>query len=159
MGGMYFLQLLATSMGTSLIVMLATIYLSYHKVHRLIRVHGVYLLYFRCFVDNMFGVWTCNTTTNWQSFCNNVDNFGILTGDIEDNVPSHPVDFPDLTLMIEDQRIVTETFQKKMNLFLYLPSSSAHPQGCIKGIIYGLVNRHYIRNTYQNNLMIDKSPL
>ena len=38
-----------------------------------------------------------------------------------------------------------------MNLYLYLPFASAHPQGCIKGTVYGLINQYYAQNTYRKD--------
>lgn len=150
-GDLYFLQLLGTAMGTSAAVMWATIYFAYHEAHTLIPKHGQKLLYFRRFVDDIFGIWIGNTTTDWVEFCNDVDNFGILTWDIKQQRLTTSVVFLDLTLSIEGNRIVTRTFQKKMNLFLYLPAASAHPPNCIKGTIYGLVGRYYAQNTYRKD--------
>ena len=147
-GDLYFLQLLGTAMGTSAAVMWATLYFAYHEEHTLIPKHGHNLLYFRRFIDDIFAVWTGNTTTDWDAFCADVNDFGVLTWDIENNPPATSVDFLDLTLTIEGSRIVTKTFQKKMNLYLYLPAASAHPEGCIKGTIFGLVRRYHAQNTY-----------
>ena len=58
-----------------------------------------------------------------------------------------------VTLSIEDGRIVSRTYQKPMNLFLYLPPSSSHPPGCIKGTIYGLINRYHAQNTYRKDYL------
>jgi len=80
-----------------------------------------------------------------------VNDFRVLTWDIENNPPATSVDFLDLTLTIEGSRIVTKTFQKKMNLYLYLPAASAHPEGCIKGTIFGLVRRYHAQNTYRKD--------
>ena len=99
------------------------------------------MLYFKRFIDDMFAIWIGNTTTDWDEFCADVNNFGILTWDIENNPPATSVDFLDLTLTLEGNRIVSKTFQKKMNLYLYLPAASAHPEGCIKGTVFGLVRR------------------
>ena len=38
-----------------------------------------------------------------------------------------------------------------MNLYLYLPFASAHPQGCIKGTVYSLVRRYYAQNSYRDD--------
>ena len=57
----------------------------------------------------------------------------------------------DLTLSLVDGKVESKTFQKKMNLFLYLPATSAHPQGCIKGTIYGLIGRYYAQNTHRKD--------
>ena len=152
-GDLFFLQKLGTAMGTSAAVMWATLYYAYHEVHCLIPKHGRHLPYFKRFIDDIFGVWTGNLTTDWDLFCKDVDTFGILKWDItnDDRRPSTSVDFLDLTLSIENGRVVTRTFQKPMNLFLYLPSGSAHPQGCIKGTIYGLISRYYAQTTYQKD--------
>ena len=45
------------------------------------------------------------------------------------------------------------TFQKKMNLHLYIPPPSTHPSGCIKGTIFGLVCRYYAQNTYHRDFV------
>ena len=142
-GAMYFLQLLGTAIGTLAAVMWATIHFAYNEVHQLIPVHGVRLFYFKRFIDNIFGVWTGNVTTDWQAFYDDVNDFEVITWDIEANPPSRSVNFLGLILTIEDQTIVTKNFQKEMDLFLYLSASSAHPQGCLKGAIYILISRYF----------------
>ena len=112
-GTMFFLQLIGTAMETSAAVMWATIYFAYHEEYCLIPYHGHKMLYFKRFIDDMFAIWIGNTTTDWDSFCADVNNFGILTWDIEDNAPARSVDFLDLMLTIEDNRIVSKTIQKK----------------------------------------------
>ena len=151
-GDCYFLQLLGTAMGTSAAVMWATLYFAYHEVFTLIPKHGAHLPYFKRFIDDMFGVWTGNHA-QWLEFCNDVNNFGVLTWDILEQTPSDSVDFLDLTLSIRGNKIVSRTFQKKMNLYLYIPPTSAHPAGCIKGTIYGLVRRYYAQNTFRKDFV------
>ena len=111
-------------MGTSAAVMWATLYFGYHEVHTLIPKYSNNLLYFRRFIDDMFIIWLRDDTDAWPKFCADVNNFGILTWEIEE--PSTTVDFLDLTLTIDNGRITSRTFQKKMNLYLYLPPASAH---------------------------------
>jgi hypothetical protein len=96
-GDLYFLQLLGTAMGTSSAVMWATLYFAYHEVHCLIPNHGDRLFYFKRFIDDIFGVWT-GTTTQWKTFCTDVNNFGILRWEIE--TPTTAVTFLDLSLSI-----------------------------------------------------------
>ena len=55
-GDMHFIQLLGTAMGTSSAVMWATLYYAYHKVHKLIPLHGQFLPYLIRFIDDMFGI-------------------------------------------------------------------------------------------------------
>jgi hypothetical protein len=60
-GDCYFLQLLGTAMGTSAAVMWATFYYAYHEVHSHLPCHGSSLLYFRQFIDDIFGIWVGTT--------------------------------------------------------------------------------------------------
>ena len=103
-GDMYFLQLIDTAMGTSAAVMWASLYFAYHEVHTLIPRHGQKMLYFKRFIDDIFAIWIGNTTLDWDTFCADVNNFGILTWDIEDNPPAESVNFLDLTLTIEGHK-------------------------------------------------------
>ena len=92
-GDCYFLQLLGTTMGTSAAVMWATLYYAYHEVHTLLPRHGSSLSYFQRFIDDIFGIWVGNITTDWSNFCNDVDNFGVLTWNIKQQHLSTSVDF------------------------------------------------------------------
>ena len=38
---------------------------------------------------------------------------------------------------LDNSRITIETYQKPMNLYLYIPPLSAHPPSCFKGLIFG----------------------
>ena len=148
-GALYFLQLLGTAMGTSAAVMWATIYYGYHESHCLIPKYGQHLFYFRRFIDDIFAIWIGDRTQAWSNFKNDVNDFGILTWDIDEL--SNSVNFLDLTLSINNGKIITTTYQKAMNLYLYLPPSSAHPRSCIKGTIFGPINHYYTQNTYRKD--------
>lgn len=54
------------------------------------------------------------------------------------------VPFLDLELSIHNSHLVTKTFQKPLNEYLYVPRSSCHPQSCFRGLIRGEILR-YIR--------------
>lgn len=47
--------------------------------------------------------------------------------------------------------ISTKTYQKMMNLYLYLPSNSAHPPGALKGLIVGNLQRYWRQNTNKSD--------
>ena len=123
-GGLYFLQLLETAIGTSAAVMWATLYYTYHEVHTLLPKHGTNLLYYKRFIDNVFCIWTGNLTTDWKAFKEDVNNFGVLKWDIKSVTPSSSVNFLDMTLTICNNNIITKADQKEMNLNLYIPPSS-----------------------------------
>ena len=61
---MFSLQLLGTTTGTSTPVMWETLYYAYHKVHTLQTNHIHNLIYFNCYIDNIFEIWTGNLTTD-----------------------------------------------------------------------------------------------
>ena len=152
-GDLYFLQLLGTAMGTSAAVMWATLYYAYHEVHTLLPNHGHNLQYFIRYIDDILGIWTGNLTTDWKAFSEDINNFGILKWDISDVKPSLSVNFLDMTLSIENGKFISRTFQKQMNLHLYIPPSSEHPASCIKGTIFSLVSRYFKQNTYQKDFV------
>jgi hypothetical protein len=56
-------------------------------------------------------------------------------------------DFLDLTLEIKNGHIVTKTYEKPTNLFLYIPPTSAHSPGVLKSIIFGNVHRYWYQNS------------
>jgi hypothetical protein len=61
--------------------------------------------------------------------------------------------FLDLTIQIVDQKIQTSTFQKELNLYLYIPPISAHPTSCFKGLIVGELLRYWNQNSSQQDFI------
>jgi hypothetical protein len=45
------------------------------------------------------------------------------------------------------RKITSSTYQKPLNLHLYLPRSSAHPPSVLKGLIYGSIRRFWLQNS------------
>ena len=150
-GDLYFLQLVGTAMGTSAAVMWATLYYRYHEVHTILPKQSANLLYFKRFIHDIFGIWIGTTEDQWNEFCTDNDNFGILMWDIKQQRCSQSMNFLDLTLTIEGSRVISRTFQKTLNLYLYVPPYSAHPPGVLKGTPFGLICRYYAQNTYRED--------
>ncbi|KAL7537643.1 hypothetical protein ACHAWF_014369 [Thalassiosira exigua] len=73
----------------------------------------------------MFGIWVCNDTATWENFKADTNDFGILRWDFDE--PSTSVVFLDLNLRIENNRIITSTHQKPINLYQYIPPTSSQP--------------------------------
>ena len=64
------------------------------------------------------------------------------------------VDFLDLTIWLDPSgNISTRTFQKPMNLFLYITPDSAHPPGLIKSLVFGLLLTYYKHNTNSSDFL------
>jgi hypothetical protein len=152
----WFHQQNGTAMGTSVACIYATIYYSYHEETHILSTYRSPLRYYRRFIDDILGIWipppNSNAETTWLAFKSSLS-FGILSWETEDL--AHSVDFLDLTISIgPDYRLKTRTFQKAMNLYLYLCPSSSHPPGVLKGLIFGSVRRFWLQNSdhedYQN---------
>jgi len=60
--------------------------------------------------------------------------------------PSTFINFLDLNISLKGSSIYTSTFQKPLNLYLYIPPLSAHPPSCFKGLIYGEMKRYWVQN-------------
>ncbi|KAL7552838.1 hypothetical protein ACHAWF_016084 [Thalassiosira exigua] len=146
-GERYFLQLLGTTMGTSFAYMWATIYFAVHEIGKLLPTYGRFLLLFKRFIDDMFGIWIGDGSHAWLNFKAQTNNFEILTWEFEE--PSTSVGFLDLTISIEDRQIQTRTFQISINLYQYLPPQSAHPPSMMRGIIYSLMKDYPCQNSSQ----------
>ena len=158
-GDLNFLQLLGTAMGTSAAVMWATLYFAYHEVKCLLPKYKQFFYKgrLRRFIDDMFFIWNCNecshwrTCHHWRNFKSDLNRFGVLKWTVND--PAKRGTFLDLDIRIEGSRIITRTYQKPMNLYLYLAGSSAHPQGVVKGTIYGLLRRYHEQNTFYSDYL------
>ena len=71
---LYFLQLLGTAMVTSAAIMCTTLCYAYHEVHTLLPKHGLHLIYYIRFIDDIFCIWTGNLKKKWKAFEDDVNN-------------------------------------------------------------------------------------
>ena len=128
--------------------MWATIYFAMHEMGMLIPKYGSCLPLFGRFIEDVIGVWIDDgNAIEWQNFKRDTDDFGILTWEFEKL--SRLVNlFLDLTIKIENNKIVTKTFQKALNLYQYMGPSSFHQPKMMEGIIYSLMSNYRRQNTY-----------
>ncbi|KAL7534362.1 hypothetical protein ACHAXR_005819, partial [Thalassiosira sp. AJA248-18] len=108
-----------------------------------------HLIFYKRLIDDGSGLWNGRGDPEaWPRFCHDVNNFvgGKLKWEIEER--SREVNFFDLTITIYQlNQIETCTYQKPMNLQLYIPQASAHPKGEIKGMIFGELRRYKKQNS------------
>ena len=52
-----------------------------------------------------------------------------------------------MNIYINNNKIETKTYEKELNLHLYVMNHSNHPNGCLKGLIQGMTFRYYKLNT------------
>jgi hypothetical protein len=80
-----------------------------------------------------------------------MNGFGNLRWNIE--TPSTSSTSLDLTITINEGKIHTTTYQKPLNLYLYIPPLSAHPHSCIKGLITGEILWYWNQNSTPEELI------
>jgi hypothetical protein len=153
----FWLQLSGTAMGTPVACAYATITFGHHENTTILMDFRQHLLYYKRYIDDILGIWIPpprNKNSTWNNFKETLNNWGTLKWVIEE--PSKNTHFLDLNINIQGHSIVTETYQKAMNLYLYIPPSSAHPPSCLKGLIAGELRRYWSQNnpvTFQNILV------
>jgi hypothetical protein len=151
-------QLRGTAMGTSSACIWATIYYAIHENKVLLPRYGRHLYKRKLlrFIDDIWAIWIFEPGANratslpWKAFCKDLS-FGRLTWKV--TRPSRHAIFLDLNLYIVRRQIKTTTYQKELNLYLYLPGSSAHTLGMIKGTIYGQLLCYYEHNNANDDYL------
>lgn len=143
-GDTFWLQTSGTAMGTPPAPMYATLYFALHEA-KIVPLYPELILY-RRFIDDGFGIWVpdpdgsrTDDNLRWQTFQQQFSSYGKLSWEFSARVPT--VDFLDLTIYVNEERVETRLFEKALNLYLYLPSHSAHPPGVLKGLITGMLLR------------------
>jgi hypothetical protein len=149
--GSYWLQLIGTAMGTPAACAYATISYGQHENSVILPNYAQQLLYYKRYIDDIFGIWLPpkhNHLTKWNEFKQHLNSWGSLEWTIEG--PSRRTNFLDLDISIKGNVITTSTFQKAMNLYMYIPPLSAHPPSCFKGLIAGELRRYYLQNNTED---------
>jgi hypothetical protein len=147
----YWLQLTGTAMGTPTACLYATIAFGILERHTILPRFSHSLLFYKRFIDDVFGIWNPSTTNDdeeWKAFQKEMNSFGQLQWVVSQREKT--ANFLDLTITLQSGKFTTSTFQKPMNLYLYIPSISAHPESCFKGLIVGNFLRFYKQNTPAN---------
>ena len=106
------------------------------------------LALYACYIHDIFLVWT-GTQQSFQKFTSS--NQCKLTWKTEKL--SSSANFLDLTVILNRKsgKFNARTYQKDMNLFLYIPALSSHPPGLLKSIIYGLLENYWRQNSHSRD--------
>ncbi len=115
----YWLQTCGTSMGTSCACAYATLYYVYMERKFIIPKWEQKLLFLSRFIDDKFEIWL-GTEDEFNSFIIDINSYCQLQWTSEGTSTS--VNFLDLTISIgKNKSFYTKTFQKPINLHLYIP--------------------------------------
>jgi len=74
-----------------------------------------------------------------------LNKFGLLRWTCED--PTNEVVYLDLVINLNNGKFKFKTFQKALNLYLYIPPHSAHPPGVQKSLIFGCIQKYWKQNS------------
>lgn len=151
LAGTYWLQVTGTAKGTPVACSYATVSFCHYKNMVILPSFRPNLLYYNRDIDDVFGI--CITTEQktsqtWATFKETLNNWGSLRWKIQE--PKEEAVFLDLNVQLKGSSILTSTFQKTMNLYLYIPLLSAHPPSCFKGLIASELHCYWIQNTPSN---------
>jgi hypothetical protein len=136
-------------MGTPVACAYATLTFGHYENTTLLPAFRDNLLFYRRYIDDIFGIWIPSRNNNhtWRCFKEQLGNWGKLTWSIKE--PSKQVNFLDLIINLDKSTISFSTYQKPLNLYLYIPPLSAHPNSCLKGLIKGELQRYWTQNNHQ----------
>jgi hypothetical protein len=116
----------------------------YHEQKQILPRHTKNLAPLGRFIDDMLGIWT-SPEEEWPHFKDSRQGFGILVWICSDL--SSSVFFLDLTLSFTSMNTINScTSQKPLNLYLYIPPTSAHPSSCFTSTIVGNILRFWRQN-------------
>jgi hypothetical protein len=146
----YWLQLCGTAMGTPVACAYATLTFGHYENTVLLPAFSANLLFYLRYIDDIFGIWLPppDDGTTWKNFKETLNNWGKLSWTVEEL--STQTNFLDLYVSVKENSIVFSTYQKPLNLYLYIPPSSAHPTSCLKGLIKGKLQRYWLQNQSQD---------
>lgn len=163
-GDTLWLQRQGTAMGTSVAPAFASLYVAHFEAI-VRREFSAHMAYYRRFIDDIFILWfdadLDPALPSLMAFKDRLSELSRLNFTITTS-PSE-INFLDLTVLrytscqTPDDTAVfhTRTFQKPLNLHLYLPAKSAHPTGVLKSTIFGLVQTYW----HQNSLAKDRAAI
>jgi hypothetical protein len=144
-GDTYWLQTQGTAMGTPAAPLYSILTYGYYENTTILKNFKTNLLYYKRFIDDIFGIWIDDDNSGKDSTQCGKD-------------PIKPwerfkTNFLDITITIKDKQLTTVTYQKPLNLYLYIPPLSAHPSSCFKGLITGELYRYWWQNTEEKDFI------
>jgi hypothetical protein len=109
------------------------------------------LVFYKRYIDENFWDWLETPDNSWMTFKTTLNRFGSLRRNVEQLITS--MTFLDLEVSIKNNHIHTKTYQKPLNLYLYIPPLSAHPTSCFKGFITGEILRYWNQNSNKEDFI------
>ena len=77
----------------------------------------------------------------WKKLKKEMNNYHGLTWEFSKRTDK--VDYLNVTISINNNKITFDLYKKSLNLYLYIPPLSAHPPGVLSGLVLGNCHRIY----------------
>ena len=148
--GFLYLQKRGCPMGFPHSPALASLYLFYHE-NPIVSKHHDLCRFFKRYLDDVLLILRGQAATSYDMFLADLN--AIPGMNFTGEKPSTSVDFLDISISIVDNKLVTRTFEKKLNLHLYSAANSSQPNGILKGLIYGLIKMYHNHNTHREDFL------
>lgn len=153
-GDTTWLQTTGTAMGTPPAPPWATLYYALLELEFLAKFAEFLFLYKR-FIDDVIAMWlfqrTAENAAKWTEFqaAMNDERFGLrwIVSPL-----SKKVDFMDMTISINKNKIETTLYEKPSNHHLFIPPHSCHPPGLLPGIVHGMIFRIHTLCTAKDDI-------
>lgn len=134
-----------TAMGTAVAPAWASLYLGIVET-TVLKEFDKHVVVYKRFIDDGFVIWKdAGTKYQFKRLLARLKQESGLSFTFEEFEYAAP--FLDLTVYFEGNRYLTKTYEKERNLYLYIPSSSAHPPGMLKSLIFGRVLKYLKQNS------------
>ena len=148
-GSTWWRQKVGTAMGTSCACIYATVFFTYFERTILIPKYKNNFIMFKRKIDDIFAIWKPdpNNPNAWDDFLLDLNSVCKLEWNTEEL--SNSVNFLNLTISIDEEsrKIKYKTYQKEMNLYLYIPNHSASPPGLLKSLVFRLLSTYKCQNS------------
>lgn len=155
-GDTFWRQVNGCAMGTSTAVNYAILYVGLLEIKRLLRNHRASLLFFKRFIDDGIGIWLPQKNENadetWNNFFQDLNDWGNLRWTCDGH--GEDLIFLDLSISIDPNRNLRfKTYQKELNLYLYIPPMSAHSDSTLRSLIFGRLRAYKLHNTSPDDFL------
>ena len=152
-GHSYWKQTKGLAMGTPCAPTVASLYLAFYEEKFIVssRLWRTNIRLFRRYIDDLLVVWQPSDDCSIQELLSLLALQPGITWIPEP--PSFTTTFLDLTLLNQNGSLVTRTYQKPLNLYLYTPFSSSHPPHTLTGLIKGTLLKYKMQNTLPSDFL------
>ena len=153
-GDIYVKQIRGVAMGICPAPPIATLFFAIHEDVILEKWKAYFIFYVR-FIDDVFAIWKHDICPHqdemkWIEMQTDMNNFHGLQWEFTKR--SNSVNFMDLVIYKDGNKLSTDLYEKPMALFLYIPPHSAHPPGVLTGLIMGQILRIFCLCSYEDQM-------